>query len=95
VPTTAQVVLFGYGMPGTPRAVLAELRSGMNASIEILQTGPMFVDEPYVRTAVLAAKGTNGRYAFRTIDFENRSQDGEVVTRFRWTIKWATQRPLR
>lgn len=93
VPTVAQLVLGGFGRPDTPRPVAREMLAGMNATSEILQTGPLFVGRTYRRRAALAAKGAAGRYAFRTIEFETFDESGVRVAWFRWKIKWVTTRP--
>jgi hypothetical protein len=92
VPTAAQLVLSPYGMAWAPEPIATEMRSAMNASIQILQTGPMLQAEPYRRTAVLIAQGV-GRWAFRTVEFTNHAFDGRRLTRYRQTIKWATAPP--
>jgi hypothetical protein len=92
VPTAAQLVLSPYGMAWAPESIAREMRSAMNATIEILQTGPMLQGVPYRRTATLVAKGA-GRYAFRTIEFTCRGLDGATLVRYRQTVKWPTSRP--
>ena len=97
VPTAAQLVLSPYGMKWAPEPIATEMRSAMNATIQVLQTGPMFQDVPYRRTATLVAKGM-GRYAFRTIEFEchplnARSDSRATVVRYRQTVKWPSSRP--
>jgi hypothetical protein len=93
VPTAAQLVLSPYGMRWAPEPIATEMRSAMNATIQVLQTGPMFQDVPYLRTATLVAKGM-GRYAFRTIEFECRAAGGRPVVRYRQTVKWPSTRPV-
>jgi hypothetical protein len=92
VPTAAQLVLSPYGMKWAPEPIATEMRSAMNATIQILQTGPMWQGTPYRRTATLVAKGA-GRLAFRTIEFECRTLDGRPAVRYRQTVKWPTTRP--
>ena len=92
VPTAAQLVLSPYGMKWASEPIAREMRSAMNATIQILQTGPMLQGVPYRRTATLVAKGT-GRYAFRTIEFECGPLDGGTVVHYQQTVKWATTRP--
>jgi hypothetical protein len=98
LPTVSQLVLAGaYGSRETPRPALLEMRAGMNATSEIIHRAPLFVGRKYERRSRIVEKGTKGRHAFRTMEFD--VLDGppgapRLAARVRWKIKWVTARPL-
>lgn len=70
-----------------PDDLAREMRSGMNAGWEALHTGPLPYGRRWLRRAQLVAKGTKGRYGWRTVEFTLADPEED---RPRFTGRWRT-----
>ncbi len=68
------------------------IKAGMNGTFQLLQTGPMFCDQPYTLQATLVEKGWGKRSAFRTVEFGVTSAEGRRVAIARQKVRWLAQR---
>lgn len=62
--------------------------AGMNGTFQLLQTGPMFANEPYTLASALVEKGVSGRTAFRTAEFTIADSAGRRVALARQKARW-------
>lgn len=89
VPTFMNLLI---GSGGRPRSSGdSAVRAGMNGTFQLLQTGPMFCDQPYTVQSTLVEKGWSARSAFRTSEFTVTSSDGDRVAIARQKIRWMAQ----
>ena len=66
----------------------SRIRAGMNGALDLLQTGPMFRDQPYERRMVVVAKGVGSRTAFRTLEVSLADTNGRQVALAHWKVNW-------
>lgn len=64
------------------------LRAGMNGALELVQSGPMYPDRPYLRRMVVVEKGYGRRTAFRTLEISLEDADGRRAALARWRVNW-------
>jgi hypothetical protein len=98
VPTGSYIVLVWAVSPDSARAEeRSEQRiigsnpaasAGMNGTFQLLQTGPMFADQPYELRSHLAEKGFSGRTAFRTMEHSIYDRDQRRVAAVRQKVRW-------
>jgi hypothetical protein len=95
VPTASYIVLVWAVSPDSERSEEhddginnAAAAAGMNGTFQLLQTGPMFADQPYELRSHLAEKGFSGRTAFRTVEHAIHDGDGRRVAAIRQKVRW-------
>jgi len=66
------------------------IHAGMNGTLELVQTGPLFAGHPYERRAFPFDKGHGARTAFRILDISLAEPGGRRVAHARWKEHWFT-----
>lgn len=85
---TFMYTLMGLRAAGPASDGSSGMRAGMNGTFQLLQTGPMFCDQPYTLQAKLVEKGWGRRSAFRTVEFAVTSASGDRVAIVRQKVRW-------
>ncbi len=95
VPTASYIVLVWAVSPDSARSEErpnginnAAAAAGMNGTFQLLQTRPMFADQPYELRSHLAEKGFSGRTAFRTMEHTIHDRDQRRVAAVRQKVRW-------
>jgi hypothetical protein len=64
------------------------IHAGMNGTLELVQTGPLFPGRSYERRAVPVEKGRGARTCFRILDIRLSEPAGRRVAHARWKEHW-------
>lgn len=64
------------------------IHAGMNGTLELVQTGPLFLGRSYERRALPVEKGHGARTAFRILDISLAEPGGRRVAHARWKEHW-------
>ena len=89
VPTFVYIMLAGAGREqGGSRRGGSGVQAGMNATFQLLQTGPMHCNQPHELRSVLVEKGFSRRTAFRTVEHTVLDSAGKRVAVTRQKVRW-------
>ncbi len=96
LPVVAFLPLTGQGRrrrrppDGEPRAERprSRIRAGMNGSLDLMMSGPLFAAERYDRRMVTVEKGFTRRTAYRTLELKLAHVCGRLRWHARWRANW-------
>lgn len=91
VPSFKYMLLGGGGQPEGGFQGNPPLRAAMNGTIQLLQSGPMHIGQPYTVQGRLVEKGFSARTAYRTNEFTVTDAQGSRVAIARQKIRWIGQ----